>query len=412
MENEKFNECLDLLKKVPVLSIPNAMRMTPYDHEGGIYYYRSMLNGQQLEFCVNTSREQWRADDKHHGDDALSLIDYLGSPWGIEPMNEKIVTSFCTTILKDFKHDYETPQRIPCKELPILGRQWVAKRYDSAFNAPFVKGMSSKVLRRQCYVVYKAKDKPMEETKETMRLVGLIRDTKDLNTLPEEDKKAIREHFTTEIALRNVNDGLQLFNGEYSYPEKEAGYCLFGGKNVEQGEKLYVYENIMDYLAMMEQRHKNGTEYIMPPAHHIIINGEQNLAEALVYIHDHCDFLNVVCMFPNDDKGRELFEKVSHVTRNTAEDASQLYVDNHFYSLYGKTAIIFDEAEYDAYKKSVEKEIDTKGEQYRKEHNLSDKDTNEQKVSRKENERKLTLPSAPKVSFIEKVKNKTRGFKM
>lgn len=397
MQHNNTNQQLEFLKRVPVQSVLNALRMTPDEHEGNIYYYNITWNDEVHSIRVNNARQQWRSGKLNHGDDALSLASFLCTAYGKSPMDAQLIGNIATLISKDLEK--ETPkQRIPFKSLPLRGRKWVAKRYGNAIIRPFHQGLCDAMLSKQCYVVYRANCPSGEEDNETLRLFNLIRDTNDLNLLSQEEKQAIKEKFTTAIAMRNVNGGLQLYTGEFSYPEKSEGYCLFGGEEVERGEKLYVYENIMDYLALMERRHASGVEAIMPPAHHLIINGEKNLTEALTYIHDYCDYLNVVCMFPNDEEGRTLFEKVNHAARNTAEDASRrMYADQHFFSLYAKTANIFDYADRDACQRELERMIDQQLEQRKAK---SDK----ARTNQRENKKVIEIPSAPKVNVMELVK--------
>lgn len=407
-EDNNTNQQLEFLKKVPVQSVLNALRITPDEHEGNIYYYDIRWNGEPHSIRVNNARQQWRSGKLNHGEDAASLVSYLCTAYGKSPTDAELTGNIATLISRDLEK--ETPkQRIPFKSLPIHGRKWVAKRYDKAIIRPFHQGLCEAMLSKQCYVVYRANCPSGEEDKETLRLLDLIRSAKDLNNLSQEDKLSIKKNFSTAIALRNVNGGLQLYTGEFSYPEKSEGYCLIGGEEVEKGEKLYVYENILDYLALMERRHASGVEAIMPPAHHLIINGENNMAEALTYIHDYCDYLNVVCMFPNDEEGHKLFERVNHATKNTAEDASQrMYADQHFFSLYAKVANIFDYADQAACQRALEKMIDEQLEQRKAKSETS-------RTSQKGQEKVIELPSAPKVNIVgqvmetvKKVANKVR----
>lgn len=383
----------DILKQVPIMLVPNFMKLTPSEHEGGNYYYESEENATGLKFCVNTTRRQWSADKDNHGDDALSLVEYFGRN-GVKTTNgADLAETIGGHIALEFKHGRDTPQRIPFKPLPLRSRKWVGKPYRDAIIKPFVKGMSAAVLKKHCYVVYRANCLAGEEDKETLRLYALIRDTKDLTQLTIEDKKAIKEKFTTAIAMRNVNGGLQLYTGEFTYPEKSDGYCLYGDDEIKPGEKLYVYENILDYLAMMEQLHKNGTEFIMPSAHHIIINGDENLNDALEYIHDRCEFLDVVCLFPNEEQGKNLFKKVRHATNDTAQDASQrMYANERYFSFYAKNSGYFNPHEIAEYERTIDRTIDRELEQRKKQ---QDKSKEQQGYRPKGKERVIPIPSTP-----------------
>ena len=406
------NQYLEVLKQVPVMSIPNIIRQVPYEHVGGIYYYHLFANGKPLSLVVNTSRNQWYADKDNHGDDAVSLAIFVGKSYSPKSTEQDLIDDYGKRIYDDLVRESEAGQRIPFKDLPIRSRKWVAKRYDLSFLNPFIKGLSIPVLKKHCYVVYRTRKEIDDDDARAEHYREILRTTKDLNQLPDEDKKAIGELFTTAIALRNVNGGLQVFDGETSFPLQQDGYCLFGGEEVEKGEKLFVYENIMDYLALMEMRHKNGTDAIMPPTHHIILNGDKNLAEALSYIHARCDFLDVVCMFPNDDVGHQLFKKVRHATRDTADDASQrLYVKDYFFSLSSKTAMRYDMPAYHADKKEIQKEIEkqlartqTQGETQGKE--------NAPDLSGKRKDRTILIPSPPKVRANDKTQESRSGFKL
>lgn len=410
MGNNQFNNITEFLKEIPIMAVPNFLKLTPAEHEGGIYYYGRKENFQGFKFCVNTKRRQWSADHGDHGDDALSLVEYLGRNGATVSNGADLVETFAHQIALEIKHDMDTPQRIPFKPLPLRSRKWVAKAYVNSINKPFVKGMSAAMLKKHCYVVYRANCPIGEEDKETMRLYALIRDTKDLRQLTVEDKKAIVERFTTAIALRNINGGLQLYTGEFTYPEKSQDYCLFGSDEVEPGEKLYVYENILDYLAMMEQRHKNGTEAIMPPAHHIIINGDENLKDALDYIHDRCEYLDVVCLFPNDAQGNDLFQKVLHATNDTAQDASQrMYANERYFSLYAKNADYRNPREVAEYERSMERTIDRELEQSRKQ---SDKSKQQESNWQKVKERVIPIPSAPKTRLLERANEVVKGLRI
>lgn len=337
-----INHLHDFIKKAPVLSVINAIKLCPYEHDKSLYYYRFMLDGKEYRLCVDDTRQQWYIDDKNHGDDAASLLSFLYMSCDAQFLGFSLIDAYIIRIVNDLNKAKKTPQRIPLKPLPLDGGTWIAKRYDKAINMPFLQGLCDAVLKNHCYVVYLANCATGNVDKETNRLFSLIQDTKDLKELPQEDRDSIKEKFSTVIALRNVNGGLQLYDGECSYPLKSEGYCLLGGEKLLFGDKLYVYENIMDYLALMEQRHANGVDTLMASEQHFIINGERNLSEALAYIQDRCDYLQVVSMLPNDEKGRDLFERVNNAAFDTAEDASQrLYADKNYFSLYAQTADIF-----------------------------------------------------------------------
>lgn len=76
-ENNNTNQQLEFLKKVPVQSVLNALRITPDEHEGNIYYYDIRWNGEPHSIRVNNARQQWSSGKLNHGEDAASLVSYL-----------------------------------------------------------------------------------------------------------------------------------------------------------------------------------------------------------------------------------------------------------------------------------------------------------------------------------------------
>ncbi len=86
-----------------------------------------------------------------------------------------------------------------------------------------------------------------------------------------------------------------------------------------------VYENPMDFLALMEQCERNGVRAIMDRRYHIILNGKRGIREACDYLKANPDFLEVRCFMPSTESGAHFFAAINDAVKGTAIDRSDLY---------------------------------------------------------------------------------------
>jgi len=409
MEKNNILNPMEYLQSVPVINVPNMLEITPAEHVGAIYYYLMPNGGNPVEVKVNTERNQWYADESVYGDDAASLGLYMMNAMGHSIAEEQIIGMLANGIAS---MDQKSTERIDCKSLPIIGPQCIAKPYGKHIGHVFLPGISFPVLKDHCIVVYKLKDRDQEDSKEARKYSDLIRKTDDLLSLPEEDKQAILNLFNVSIAMKNVNGGLQLYRDGCTHPEKASGYCLIGDEAIEKGETCYVFENIVDYLALMEMRHKNGTEKIMPPEHHLIINGSDNIKEAMEYLHKRCDYMKVVTLFPNDEEGRAMLATVKAATHQTAKDGSEPYTSLHCFSMSAKAAGRIDYAALEEDRKQLREKFASEIETYKEKHKTSVGKKNDDDVSKKNQRRTILFSSREGPSVADWAKKKTSGFKL
>lgn len=91
-------------------------------------------------------------------------------------------------------------------------------------------------------------------------------------------------------------------------------------------QRLCVFENPLDFLALQQKRHRLGTEVFFDSDRYLIINGKGNLDDALGHVANHPEYYHVCCFFPVTDSGIELSAKFDDICRGTYRDSSRLYV--------------------------------------------------------------------------------------
>lgn len=389
----------EIANRIPLFTAMNGLFITPSDHYKSLVYYGPPTeDGHPATLTINTARNQWRSADGQHGDDTLSLLSLLYD----EKMDESNprMKELVKAIINNNKY-WSDRKRFEFKGLPIMGRSVAVVPYRNAIDPMFVPGISSPVLNKYCYVAYMSKREVKDDDPRVQHCFKAMGEVLDLHKLSDEDKAMVNELFRTAIALPNKDGGYQLFNGEESYPIGKDGYTLLGPDVVKKGEKCYVFENMADFLALMERRHMSGTEAIQPTAHHIILNGSSdNIAAAMQYLHEHCDYLDVVTFFPKDKRGQELFHDVEDAVRGTAKDGSYLYED--FFSLYQRVEGYLDGGQIEAKRAQLLKEVELAEKSYIEAQKQKNGQANK---SDKEKQKALDVPSA----FAKQTDERKRG---
>lgn len=130
-----------------------------------------------------------------------------------------------------------------------------------------------------------------------------------------------KEHHAA--AFANDGGGYYLFNGSDFRTFGTDGISTIGERR--KGQRLCVYENAMDFLAMMQKRYTLGTDALLGNDRHLVINGGKNLGDALDHIKGKSDYEDICCIFPRNEQGKEMFAKISDISNGTAIDSSRLY---------------------------------------------------------------------------------------
>lgn len=126
-----------------------------------------------------------------------------------------------------------------------------------------------------------------------------------------------------------------LYNGTVFRPIDDPGITTIG--EICRDQNCYVYHNPLDYLAMMELRHRRRVEFLLRRDYHLVINGERNIEQACQFLKDNPDFAEVRTILPAGDDSKPIFGKLCMATSNVIVNYSDIF--NGYTSLLGKAGI-------------------------------------------------------------------------
>lgn len=166
--------------------------------------------------------------------------------------------------------------------------------------------------------------------------IGLSMNTVRLFSLEGSLPKAKGNGSERVIAFRcgEDSDNFITFNGKSFRQIGESGMTVFGERRKDQ--VCMVYENPLDFMALMESVERNGVYPVMARRYHIILNGRKGIREACEYLKANPDFLEVRCFVPATESGTRLFSVINDAIKGTAINRSDLY--RGYMSLLGKYA--------------------------------------------------------------------------
>lgn len=134
------------------------------------------------------------------------------------------------------------------------------------------------------------------------------------------------------ISIGENREGFMAFNGHVFRQIGDDGISAVGQRRKDQ--TCMVYENLLDFLTLMESVIRNNVYPIMARRYHIILNGKRGLAEACEYLKSNPDFLEVRCFMPQNEFGQTAFAAINDAVKGTAVDRSELF--QGFRSLFEK----------------------------------------------------------------------------
>ena len=134
------------------------------------------------------------------------------------------------------------------------------------------------------------------------------------------------------ISIGENREGFMAFNGHVFRQIGDDGISAVGQRRKDQ--TCMVYENLLDFLTLMESVIRNNVYPIMARRYHIILNGKRGLAEACEYLKSNPDFLEVRCFMPQNEFGQTAFAAINDAVKGTAVDRSELF--QGFGSLFEK----------------------------------------------------------------------------
>lgn len=123
-----------------------------------------------------------------------------------------------------------------------------------------------------------------------------------------------------------------LYNGTVFRPIDDPGITTIG--EISRDQNCYVYHNPLDYLAMMELRHRRRVDFLLRKDYHLVINGERNIEQACQFLKDNPDFAEVRTILPAGDDSKPIFGKLCMATSNVIVNYSDIF--NGYTSLLDK----------------------------------------------------------------------------
>ncbi len=166
--------------------------------------------------------------------------------------------------------------------------------------------------------------------------IGLSMNTVRLFSLEGSLPKAKGKGLERVIAFRcgEDSDNFIAFNGKSFRQIGESGMTEFDERRKDQ--ICMVYENPLDFMALMESVERNGVYPVIARRYHIILNGRKGIREACEYLKANPDFLEVRCFMPATEVGTRLLSVINDAVKGTAINRSDLY--RGYGSLLGKYA--------------------------------------------------------------------------
>ena len=134
------------------------------------------------------------------------------------------------------------------------------------------------------------------------------------------------------MSVGENRESLMAFNGHVFRQIGDDGISTVVQRRKSQ--TCMVYENMLDFLTLMELVVRNNVYPIMARRHHIILNGKRGLVEACEYLKSNPDFLEVRCFMPQNEFGQTAFAAINDAVKGTAVDRSELF--QGFCSLFEK----------------------------------------------------------------------------
>ena len=134
------------------------------------------------------------------------------------------------------------------------------------------------------------------------------------------------------MSVGEDRDSFMAFNGHVFRQIGDTRISTVGQRRKDQ--ICMVYENLLNFLTLMESVICNNVYPIMARRYHIILNGKRGLAEACEYLKSNHDFLEVRCFMPQNEFGQTAVAAIHDAVKGTAVDRSELF--QGFGSLFEK----------------------------------------------------------------------------
>ena len=278
---------ISFLEQVQSLRHYDCRDLVPGHHEE---------DGERL-LTVNMARNEWidRNDRSQHG----HLSDLLRYFHALPDDFDGNYAEYMQYVLDMYRYMDTLPASCPTTtvRMGMVGRELDTKIEGEVYTMMALQGISRHTVDKYCrqLKVHDAKSGKMEKM----------------------------------LAFPADNGNWYAFGGTSWQPVGEQDIATFG--EFKKNQYCYVYENPLDFLAMMELWHRNRVENAFGSAYHLVVNGRRNGKAAQQFIRDNPDFLSVKTFFPNTTDGRQLFAEINDACKGTAVNCS--YIFNGYESL-------------------------------------------------------------------------------
>lgn len=295
--NDKVVTASELERSIPIVDFCAAYGIPFLKQRGGNrYYHFSNADSDEVrDFTVNVNRNSWISKGNSFAGTLTDLHKFLGMQH--KAFDRNYIGVFWN-IMDFYRLQILTPSHYPTANVRLGS-------YDAYIEVLNDRNICSEMCRR-----------------------GISLTTATLYCQEILKKERNKERESIFLAFSCVN-GFYCFNGVCFRPLEEPGITTFG--KFLSNQNCYVYENAMDFLALMELRGRNRVESLFANEFHLILNGSQCLKEAADFIRLNPDFRQVKTFFPNNDEGAVMTEKIFDVTKGTSKNCSSIF--NGFESL-------------------------------------------------------------------------------
>lgn len=315
------------MNKVPISDFLSAMEVNFSEQVMSLRHYNIDLDNptRTIEITVNTARNEWidRNDRSKHGQ-LTSLLDHI-------QINGEDFDGNYYEHMKFMLDAYREMDTVPSSyptatvRLGSIGTTVTDKIDDSVYAMMALRGISRHTVDKHCKQI-------------------MVSDRKTRTVQPM-------------LAFQSDNDNWYAFTGSSWRPVTDGGISTAG--EFKKNQYLYVYDNPLDYLAMMEKWHRNRVENAFGSAYHLILNGRQNIGDARQFIKDNPDFLSVKTFFPDTTDGRQMFAEIDDASKGTSVNCS--YIFKGFESLSDQMGMRVPSDIYDTYLAPKKDESQTVG---------------------------------------------------
>ncbi len=281
----------ELDRSIPIIDFCAACRI-PFLRQRGVnryYHYTDAETGLVTDFTVNVARNQWIFRDNSLTGSLTDLHKFLGmQPESFDGNYKDVFNSIMTY----YRMQILTPTHYPTAKVRLGTDNASIGVLDNRhiYSEMCRRGISMVTATLYCQEIHK-----QEHNK---------------------DKESVFLAFPSE-------NGFYCFNGAGFRPLDESGITTIG--EFREDQNCFVYENAMDFLALMELWGRNRVESLFANEFHLIMNGCHNLKEATDFIRLNPDFRQVKTMFPNNEEGKVMTEKIFDITKGTSKNCSRLF---------------------------------------------------------------------------------------